>query len=510
MPILAQYSIRAKQEYIFRNKRMLELIEIVGASDIIRDSFDDLHREAVGAGLDYRKIAKEKTDKAKRFDMDAVNAAFRDGTLDAVELFRGGGNLTVLYRSREQFRTANEAYTRYVLERFPGLLPLCVGVETDCLDYQADIRKLTELAAHKKEAMRQGRVENAQPFARQDRSTLRAIAVEIRRKDGTGETVEYRTAEADAKYRKGVISVKTDEPSKWLDDLAKDGRRSLLAIVHADGNAMRVKIRNKLGANTDYTSCVNVMREFSAEIEDVFIRRGGEAVEQRRQELAKTYPEASEKNLRIRWMVRDGDDVTFLCNAKYALELTKAYLQAINSSESFSACAGICVFHAHYPFYRAYDLAEQACDNAKKEVHKSGREEAWLDFHYLRSGVNGDLEDIRELHRTRDCIGRPWFFCEKKQPASVRRLDRLEKLIALLQAAGVARTQLLALGDELETSQDAGELVWRRLCYNTIAPADARKMEALFDNEKERLFRALYDLSDFCDLWFWRGGNRNG
>ena len=49
---------------------------------------------------------------------------------------------------------------------------------------------------------------------------------------------------------------------------------------------------------------------------------------------------------------------------------------------------------------RAYTLAEQACDNAKKPVHETHAEECWLDFHYLHSGIDGNLDNIRSWQKT--------------------------------------------------------------------------------------------------------------
>ena len=505
MPILAQYTIRSKQSYIFRSNH---LKEIVGGSEIIRDTFKELFRCAKNAGL----VCERDEDGAPPFSMETTRRAFDEGELDAVELFCGGGNDTVLFRDHDAFRRANEAYTRHVLEQYPGLLPLCVGVAVEGVDYRADYHELMAEAERRKNAMQSGRVENAQPFSQLDRSTLQAICREEYHKTDEGDRVEYRSAEADAKYRKGNFSEKIDEDTKLLDDLAKDGTRSLLAIVHADGNRMGVKIQNKLGVETNYDFCVNAMRAFTREIDSVFTEEGKEALERRREELAREYPDEKPKNQLVRWIVTDGDDMTFLCNAKYALELAKAYLRGVKEAGEakgvpYSSCAGICVFHAHYPFARAYELAEQACDNAKKPVHKTDREQAWIDFHYQRGGVNGELNDIRELHLTDNCIARPWFVCGDAPEQDAKRLGQLEALNKLLRDAKVVRGQIKTIGQELEVSREACELAWKRLCYNY---PEVEKAEALFNGDTEALYRALYDLSDFCDLWFRKGGDTHG
>ncbi len=508
MPVLAQYTIRSKQRYIFQTNR---LKEVVGASEIIRDTFDELFQCAGKAGLRYERDSAP----ADPFSIGRVHDKFASGELDAVELFRGGGNDTVLLRDHSVFRRLNEAYTRHVLEKYPGLLPLCVGVQTDCVDYQADDNKLKAAADRKKCAMQSGRVENAQPFAQQDRTTLQAISVEdCHIYDGVPVT-EYRSAEAEAKYKKSISSYKIEEDSKLLDELAKDGTHSLLAIVHADGNSMGDKIQKKLGKEKDYDFCVNAMRAFTREINNVFTEVGKDALEQRRAELEEEHPDEPPKNRLVRWIVTDGDDVTFLCNAKYALELARAYLRGVQAAGEekdvhYSSCAGICVFHAHYPFARAYELAEQACDNAKEPVHNSKKEQGWIDAHYQRSGVNGELEDIRKLHQTGRCIARPWFVCGEPPENDDMRLGQLEALNKTLLDAEVVRGQIKTIGQEMEVSPEAGELVWKRLCYNMQEKDLQEKAEKLFEGNRKSLYQALYDLSDFCDIWFRKGGATHG
>ena len=502
MPILAQYTIRSKQTYIFRTNRM---VEIVGASRIIRDTFLDLFRCAEAAGLRY------KQDDGSGFSMEETLRRFQDGTLDAVELFRGGGNDTVLFRDEETFRRANAAYTRFVLERYPGLLPFCVGATAKCVDYRADYSALMTKVHRSKSAMQNGRVENAQPFARLNQTTLQAVSVEDRR----GQKPEYRTAESDAKYRKWLQSAMTDKATRLLDSIARDERQSLLAIVHADGNSMGVKLQNMLGNETDYDFCVNHMRAFTREVHCLFTGEGKAAVERCRSGLAEKYSDEPESNMLVRWIVADGDDATFICNAKFALELTEAYLEGVEAAgrelgKPYSACAGICVFHSHYPFARAYEVAEQACSSAKKPVHENMKEQAWVDFHYLRSGVYGELEDIREMHQTHRCIARPWFVCGE-QPPDGRQLETLKQLKLLLKDARVARTQIKNLGAEFEVSPENGELSWVRLCYNAGQNTLQKKAEELFNGNPVMLYRALYDLSDFYDLWFReRKGEKHG
>lgn len=102
--ILAQYTIRSKQEYIFRSNRLLD---IVGGTEMIRDAFD-----WVFAAAEQEGVTCQPADVL--FKLQAVQDAFAAGTLGMAELFRGGGNLTVLYRDRDTYLRVNRRFSRLV------------------------------------------------------------------------------------------------------------------------------------------------------------------------------------------------------------------------------------------------------------------------------------------------------------------------------------------------------------------------------------------------------------
>lgn len=138
--ILAQYTIRSKQEYIFRSNRLLD---IVGGTEMIRDAFDWVYAAAEQEG-----IVCQTADVP--FTLQAVRDAFAAGILGMAELFRGGGNLTVLYRDRETYLRVNRCFSRLVLENAPGMIPMAACCEVDGQDYSADYKALMEAVDAKK------------------------------------------------------------------------------------------------------------------------------------------------------------------------------------------------------------------------------------------------------------------------------------------------------------------------------------------------------------------------
>ena len=81
-PILARYSIRSKQEYIFRTNRQ---VEISGASKIIAGAFEDLFQYANEAGFKCERfISNPQSKTPSRFSLADVLRRFEDKSLDMV------------------------------------------------------------------------------------------------------------------------------------------------------------------------------------------------------------------------------------------------------------------------------------------------------------------------------------------------------------------------------------------------------------------------------------------
>lgn len=518
--VLARYSIRSKQDFIFKTNRLLEN---VGASVMIADTFDFLFRCAKKCGIRF-ELAKARNKHqmelcgipAPVFSRERVLNLFQQGELDMVELFTGGGNDTVLYRDMETCRRVNACYTMGVLKRFPGMIPLCVCCSPQNYagewNYKDAIDSLNRLEEDEKNRMVPGRGRLALPFSQMDRTTFQPLYTRVR----IGDTPRWFSEESWVKDHTGREDVKTEEETRLLDKLVTEkGEESLLAIVHADGNNMRVKVLNKLQGNTDFDFCVNSMRRFTLDIDNAFRISGKGALEKKRDELRERLSEKKNAMFFVRWMVMDGDDATFICNVRYAKELTEAYLRGVSeyhgdSGEVYSACAGICIFHSHYPFIRAYHLAEDACRSAKNKLHeiaadtnRRSLEQGWLDFHCQQSGAGGDLKELRKVHQTETCMARPWMVCGEGLEKEQKSLERLDALAEVLRKYKVSRSAIKNFGPVYETDRDQGKLNWERICYQK--PGLRGDAEAVF-KEKDALMSALYDLSEIYDLWYRKGG----
>ena len=506
-PVVAQYTIRSKQQYIYATNRMRE---IEGASRAISGAFALLlqcARDLYGTGKVVSASPKDPHPLGRCFSNEAAQTALREGTLKVIELFCGGGNDMLLFAGEEVFLEVNRAFSYALQQKYPGMIPLAV-----CCDQQ-DYLRLTRKMSDEKSKMQPGRPLDTLPFALMDRTAWQPLAVKV---PNNGERLSLesnakRNARQEDAYKKAENAQGRAE-GKYLDDLnTQHGVESLLAVVHADGNRMGVKIKNRLANATDYSTCVNQMRAFTRKTNDVFAVCGVQAMWDALDQLRQEH-DLRASAFDFRPLIADGDDVTFVCNARLARGLTEAYLSAVqgyaeahpdDTKETYSSCAGICIFHSHYPFARAYELAEQACDSAKRKAHSADEEQAWIDLHYIHSGVGGDLDDLRAPHGTGARMARPW----RADAPTLHSLHTLDRLFALLKDNKVTRSNIKSVGNAYEVSTTDGVNELYRVYYRV--PGLKEKLYRLFrpyvetDAEVEpAIMCTFYDLSEVYDLWY--------
>lgn len=502
--VLAQYTIRSKQDYIFKTNRVLE---IVGASENIARIWDVLFEVAKEKYLKF-----ERTDK--KYIQTDIDKKFDERQLNFVELFCGGGNETILFDSIESFMNLNRAFSYKLISDYPGMIPMAVCVEVTG-NYSEDYRSLMEKADKKKNIMEPQWDMFTVPFAMIDRTTFQPYSKKV-----TIEKSEVRMSdESYGKYKVGQELRDANDDIKFFDEIiTKKGNESLLAVVHADGNNMGAKIMGMLHGETSYEKAVSMMRNFTKTTADCFETKGEEALkicqERLKNENEKLIKQGKlkESGLAYRKLIGSGDDMTFICNARFVMDYVSAYLNAVqdynknNKSDwVYSSCAGICIFHSHYPFSKAYSIAEQACDEAKKKVHivdENGKlvnvEQGWFDFHFIHSGIGGNLEEIRRSQGTKECMARPWLVTSHdKHDNDVYKYDDLLELKKVMK--NVARTSIKTIGSAYEKSASAAKKELIAL-YGHTAGLEGSIKKIYFD---ENVFlKALYDFGEIYDLWF--------
>ena len=179
----------------------------------------------------------------------------------------------------------------------------------------------------------------------------------------------------------------------------------------------------------DYRSAIPAMRLLSKTIANVY--------EDSFYRMVSAIETISGKNpLPIRCLIMDGDDLTFICGARFALPAVVFFMRQLmelaDSTLSVTACAGIAFVRSHFPFRIAYQIAEECCDNAKKNWYKDrchNGKAGYLDYHIVQGAYTQEMEKQRDRKSIRV---RPFRVAEETDISRFESIDFLNSIQKLL------------------------------------------------------------------------------
>jgi len=207
-----------------------------------------------------------------------------------------------------------------------------------------------------------------------------------------------------------------------VDDMGRTrGETSLVGVVHVDGNAVGEQITEWLRRCAEERRPDDGVRaelgEWSSALDGLgecalrrVVARVAAAVKRDDNgeprlvgtvaDLAFALRGAGQKVfLPIRPVLLGGDDLTFLCDGRIALDLAETALDAFNYEVRHlgrvTACAGVAIVPAHTPFDRAYALAESLCSNAKRRRREKNDRGCWIDWHIGAPRPGEGVADLR-------------------------------------------------------------------------------------------------------------------
>lgn len=212
----------------------------------------------------------------------------------------------------------------------------------------------------------------------------------------------------------GNIPIKKKEVAYNIEKMID--KNKWIAVIHIDGNGMGQVVR-KVGTNPEQ------FKLFSENLNKATVQSAITAFNAVCGQFGDT------EAIPIRPVVLGGDDHTLICRGDLAIDYVKNFMQAFeqqtrkylanilnnkdckvftkgNKTDCLTACAGIAFVKSAYPFYYAYDLAEQLCEAAKKDAKndpqiKAGEKlaDSCLMFHKVQDSFNEDYIDVvkREL-----------------------------------------------------------------------------------------------------------------
>lgn len=332
---------------------------------------------------------------------------------EAEIVYTGGGNAMLLFDAEEEADAFARQLTRQALEEAPGL-QLVVARQA----FKEGKLRQTHKALRKKLARRK--------LDRRPSTPLLGLGVTAACVYTGAPAVAVRddqliSAEVEAKRDamvagKDRLKVQLSQVTKAgydfvdnFDDFGTKGESSYLAVIHTDGNRMGERIQALPGkSDRDY---ITALRDFSNSVKvaaenalnstvDLLLW----AIDPREQKTAEVVP-IPDPRLPFRPIVFGGDDVTFVCEGRRGLAVAAHYLRAfseqiLSDGEPAHARAGVAVVKSHYPFSRAYNLAEELARSAKGYIKEANKPLTALDWHFAVSGLVLPLRDLREREYT--------------------------------------------------------------------------------------------------------------
>ena len=226
-----------------------------------------------------------------------------------------------------------------------------------------------------------------------------------------------------------------------LDEMGRTrGDTSLIGVVHVDGNGIGKRIQKwlihkQIDPSTADEKLVSefqrwsnaldrlggeILRKVVSRVTDSIQADGGRFLIQGQpsppRQLDFELGTDSDGTIRLplRPILLGGDDLTFICDGRIAIDLATTALRAfatisedtpdlqILGKEPVTACAGVALVKAHAPFSRSYQLCEDLCASAKLAKHDaesgspSSNTGCWIDWHIGAIRPDQSVFDIRE------------------------------------------------------------------------------------------------------------------
>lgn len=380
------------QATVFQTNR---LKEVIGASHLVYQVGTEFLFAAIGKTRNW-----EKPDQLDAYLLsEHENPPIEKGTDESVEIVvAASGKAILLTRTEKRAKQIIGNVTKKALEEAPGVTVR--GALARVKEFTAEGINDAFDAVHKEHARVRGSLPSSDlrfqklPFVEMCASSGLPAEYDVAG-DAISLPIQTRRAARDPGWGRIKLSVGDEVRfASSVDKIAELGT-AWVGLVHADGNGLGqifldFQTHCKAGNAREYIDC---MRAFS-----IAIDKATRAAT--RTAILEVWPS---KRAPVIPVVLGGDDLTVICDGKGAVKFAESFLRHFQTETKspkaitriapggLTAAAGVAVVKAHFPFHRAYELAEELGKSAKKKKAKGSS----LDFQVLFDTSGAQLEPIR-------------------------------------------------------------------------------------------------------------------
>lgn len=435
--IITIFDARNIQGYLFCSNR---LAENIGASYLVAKALDVWPLEAA------LEAVPDKVNPAVVGRKPTSQGILSKGKFDIELIYSAGGNALFLVKDIETARKLALEYSRLLMEQAPGLEVVCHHHEitNDSFEIGEEIfNALKELAKIKPKcipdvpALGFGVTELCASGAQEPALFRDPTSGGNDRLLGTSAFARIENRQAASEHLKdflgSILPDDCDLPTEFDKMGRSAGEKSFIGVVHVDGNGTGKKIQEILsngGGKTDNVDRIKQIREFSSKVESAGHRAVIQVVKKvitnwdpQEKRYAGSLEPSYENHkylLPVRPLIFGGDDITFICDGRIALDLAAECLDAFGDNElGLTACAGVALVKTHYPFSRAYNAAEDLCQLAKRHRKENTLKCAVMDWQIIPGGPVTSMDRLRnEQYKAADGKGltcRPYILSKSNK-----------------------------------------------------------------------------------------------
>lgn len=397
------------QQYIFSSN---QLKDNLGASYIVEKIYDQPIKTALQTTLgdDWQSYCELDAWCHQYEELQIL----KNEKLKVEMAFTGGGKALLLFRKNDIADIFIRSFTQNLLLEYPGLrTAVATGTYyTDDEQFQKNIENIFyTLRENKNKYIPQVELPSHGITAVCPRTGLSAqVTNPNREKTGKPEYISSVTSKKIDKYKEAKKSYRNFLNNdhyvfpEQFDQMGQKKGNNYLAIVHMDGNSMGQRFKD-CSTLAEYRRLACEIKEITEKTVENMVVHLVELCEEgrlREEDGFHIKPVDGITTLPVQPIIIGGDDVTIVSHGFLGVYLAEYMMKewtklAGENGRELSACAGIAIIPAKYPFYRGYEMAESLCNNAKKTARKN-QGTSWIDFHCPYGALSGELEQVRKEH----------------------------------------------------------------------------------------------------------------